>query len=202
VQYLSQPALEAVFLRVPPQFFIEESTMQSVPDSTLPATCSAVNDAVLHLICGKIASGKSTLANQLAQAPATILISEDRWLAGLFPSQIQTLNDYARCANNLRGIMQDHIASILRAGTSVVLDFPTNTLASRAWAKKIVERSGVAHCLHYLELSDEVCKARLRLRNEANNHEFNTNEDEFEQFSKYFVAPSAEEGLYIVKRSV
>ena len=29
---------------------------------------------VLHLLCGKIAAGKSTLAGQLAAAPATILI--------------------------------------------------------------------------------------------------------------------------------
>jgi predicted kinase len=35
----------------------------------------------LHLLCGLIASGKSTLAQQLASRPLTVLISEDAWLA-------------------------------------------------------------------------------------------------------------------------
>ena len=35
----------------------------------------------LHLVCGKIAAGKSTLANRLANAPATVLISEDYWMS-------------------------------------------------------------------------------------------------------------------------
>lgn len=30
---------------------------------------------MLHLICGKIASGKSTLTQQLSQSPQTVLIS-------------------------------------------------------------------------------------------------------------------------------
>ncbi|MEX5925443.1 AAA family ATPase [Providencia hangzhouensis] len=31
----------------------------------------------LHFLCGKIASGKSTLAKQLANLPRTILLCED-----------------------------------------------------------------------------------------------------------------------------
>lgn len=37
----------------------------------------------LHFLCGKIASGKSTLAKQLAKQPRTILLSEDEWLSTL-----------------------------------------------------------------------------------------------------------------------
>jgi len=50
--------------------------------------------AVLHLLCGKIASGKSTLARQLAEAHGSVLISEDQWLAGLYPEQIHSIADY------------------------------------------------------------------------------------------------------------
>ena len=39
----------------------------------------------LHLLCGKIASGKSTLANTLAAEHAAIVLSEDHWLAQLYP---------------------------------------------------------------------------------------------------------------------
>lgn len=42
----------------------------------------------LHLMCGKIASGKSTLAKALATEHAAILLSEDHWLSRLYPQQI------------------------------------------------------------------------------------------------------------------
>ena len=57
--------------------------------------------AVLHLLCGKIASGKSTLARQLAEAHGSVLISEDQWLAGLYPEQIHSIADYLLHAQRL-----------------------------------------------------------------------------------------------------
>jgi len=44
---------------------------------------------MLHMVCGKIASGKSTLSAELACAPNTILVSEDAWLDALYGEQIQ-----------------------------------------------------------------------------------------------------------------
>ena len=64
------------------------------PSSSLPGT--------LHFLCGKIAAGKSTLAATLAAQPGTLLISEDHWLAALYPGEIQGVADYARCAARLR----------------------------------------------------------------------------------------------------
>jgi predicted kinase len=40
---------------------------------------------MLHLICGKIAAGKSIKANELATEPSTVLIEQDEWLATLYP---------------------------------------------------------------------------------------------------------------------
>jgi predicted kinase len=48
------------------------------------------------MVCGKIGAGKSTLTRQLAQEPATVLISEDAWLAALYPGEIRELPDYVR----------------------------------------------------------------------------------------------------------
>ena len=49
--------------------------------------------ATLHLICGKIAAGKSTLAAELASRPATLLISEDVWLSCLYKDEQKTIDD-------------------------------------------------------------------------------------------------------------
>jgi predicted kinase len=34
----------------------------------------------LHLVCGKIAAGKSALSARLAEPPGTVLIRENSWL--------------------------------------------------------------------------------------------------------------------------
>lgn len=88
--------------------------------------------ATLHLVCGRIAAGKSTLTARLGQHPGSIVVAEDHWLARLYPGAQTSLADYARNAARLRDAMEPHIVSLLRLGGSVILDFPANTLASRA----------------------------------------------------------------------
>lgn len=167
------------------------------------ATTSALlTDTVvptLHMICGKIASGKSTLAKRLADQPRTLLISEDEWLSQLYPGAINTVADYVRCATNLRNIMGKHVEQLLRAGNSVVLDFPANTLSTRQWMREIFEHAGVAHCLHYLNASDTECKRRLQQRNEDDAHQFKTSDAEFDLITQYFVAPAASEGFNVIE---
>ncbi|SEP45631.1 Predicted kinase [Methylobacterium sp. ap11] len=155
-------------------------------------------DAVLHLLCGKISAGKSTLAARLAAEPATILVREDQWLAGLYPGEQNSLADYVRNAGRLRGVMAPHLVALLRAGLSVVLDFPANTPESRAWMRTIVHEAEVAHRLHYLEADDALCKARLRARNAAGTHEFTVDDAAFDLFTRYFVPPAPEEGFEVV----
>lgn len=155
--------------------------------------------ATLHMVCGKIAAGKSTLTGKLAQAPHTILISEDQLLSHLYPGEIRSLADYVECVQKLRRALQGLIEAMLRAGSSVVLDFPANTVASRSWMKSIFTNAGAAHCLHYLELSDAECKRRLRRRNEEGAHQFQVSEAEFDQFSQFFVPPTEAEGFNVRK---
>lgn len=149
----------------------------------------------LHLLCGKIAAGKSTLAKRLAQAPNTVLIAEDFWLSRLYPGEITAVADYVRCAARLRDAMSDHIEAVLRAGVSVVLDFPANTVANRQWMRGLFEGAGVAHRLHYLDVSDAICRARLRRRNAEGSHDFAASEADFEVITSHFVAPAPDEGF-------
>jgi len=152
---------------------------------------------MLHMICGKIAAGKSTLAARLATRPGTIRISEDSWLAILYEDEQKTIEDYVRNSRRLREVLGDHIVALLQAGLSVVLDFPANTLASRQWMRSLFERAGADHRLHFLDVPDEVCKARLRARNDAGTHAFNASDAEFDLFTSYFVPPSADEGFEV-----
>ncbi|WP_300298939.1 ATP-binding protein [Ferrovibrio sp.] len=151
----------------------------------------------LHLLCGKIAAGKSTLAANLAAQAGTVLIGEDAWLARLYPDEILTVTDYRRCAARLREAMAPHVENLLGCGLSVVLDFPANTRASRAWMRGIIARSGTAHLLHFLDVPDEICRARLHRRNAAGGHDFAAGDAEFDIITSYFEAPTRDEGFNI-----
>lgn len=155
----------------------------------------------LHLLCGKIAAGKSTLARRLAAAPATLLISEDHWLSTLYPGEILALDDYVRCSDRLGEAMGSHVEALLRAGLSVVLDFPANTVGRRRWMRGIFESAGTAHELHYLEVPDRVCKERLRRRNEERGHDFTTGEAGYDLITSHFVPPSPDEGFNLILHS-
>lgn len=163
---------------------------------------SVSSSPVLHLLCGKIASGKSTLAAALADNPGCVLISEDAWLARLYGQEMQSVTDYVRYAARLREAMQPHLVALLRAGVSVVLDFPANTVENRAWMKKVIMQSGAAHQLHYLDVPEALCKARLRERNAAGTHDFAATDAQFELITRYFTAPVEGEGFTVIRHSL
>ncbi len=155
----------------------------------------------LHLLCGKIASGKSTLSAQLAAVPGTIVVSEDSWLAALYADEIQSVADYVRCSSKLKNAIKPHLIALLSAGVSVVLDFPANTVANRQWMMEIIDESAANHVLHYLRASDELCKSRLRARNQAGSHDFAATDAQFELITRYFQEPEASEGFHIVEHA-
>jgi predicted kinase len=150
------------------------------------------------MLCGKIAAGKSSLAAALGAAPLTIIVSEDKWMYPLFGDELTEVADYVRLSARLRAAMAPHLVDLLRAGMSVVLDYPANTLANRAWMKGIAEEAGVPHQLHYLDVPDEICRARLHARNAGGAHEFAATDAQFDLITSYFVPPAAEEGFEIV----
>jgi predicted kinase len=156
---------------------------------------------VLHMVCGKIASGKSTLTKRLACTENALVISEDVWMAHLYPGEIRTLDDYVRCSARVRRVLSDHVQALLSAGMSVILDFPFNTINSRAWGRELFSGARVGHRLHYLDVSDEICKTRLRARNASGEHPFETTDAQFDQITQYFVPPSSAEGFQIVLHS-
>ncbi|MBV7410905.1 ATP-binding protein [Maritimibacter sp. DP1N21-5] len=151
----------------------------------------------LHMLCGKAASGKSTLAAGLGAKPGTVVLSEDVWLATLFGDQMHSLRDYARYSARLRNAVAPHVIDLLDAGLSVVLDFPANTRETRGWLRGIVEASDAEHVMHVLDVPDEVCKERLRRRNGAGEHPFSVTDEQFDLLATYFDPVGVDEGFTI-----
>lgn len=164
-------------------------------------TVTTLKRPTLHLLCGKIASGKSTLSAKLGSSPGTVIVSEDHWLAALFADEMQSIADYVQCSSKLRSAMKPHLVLLLKAGLSVVLDFPANTPTNREWMMSIIKESGASNRLHYLKVSDEVCKSRLRVRNAEGVHDFAASDQQFEIITRYFSEPVADEGFDIIEYS-
>ena len=154
---------------------------------------------ILHLLCGKIASGKSTLASHPSRAPETILVSEEIWLKALFSDQMTTGADYVRCSNRLQSVMAPHVPALLKVGVSVALDFPANTVARRHCMRGVIDETGIGHQMHLVDVPDDICLARLNDRNAQGAHDVAPSEEQFHRFSKHFVAPTPEEGFNIVR---
>lgn len=154
----------------------------------------------LHLVCGKIAAGKSTLCARLSEAPGTVLISEDFWTKRLFGDEMREVSDYVRVSARLRSAMGPHVTDLLRAGVDVVLDFPANTRSTRAFWRDSAQAAGAGHRLHWLDVPDETCRARLRRRNALGEHEFaGVTDAQFELITRYFEPPAPDEGLNLVR---
>lgn len=155
--------------------------------------------ATLHLLCGKIASGKSTLAAELGALPGCVVISEDQWLAAIWQDEMHSVADYVRVTAKLRKAMTPHLVALLNAGVSVVLDFPANTRANRDWMRSVIEASSADHRLHYLDVPDALCKSRLHARNQGGEHAFAETDEQFTLITRYFEAPQEEEGFHLVR---
>jgi predicted kinase len=153
--------------------------------------------ATLHLLCGKIAAGKSTLSAQLGEAEKTIVISEDRWIDQLYAPELRTLADYFERSDRLRATLAPHIVDLLRAGVSVVLDFHANTVRARQWMRALFEEAGASHQLHFLDVSDEACRARMHARKAAGGS--GLSDAEFDHVTSFFTPPDESEGFNVIR---
>ena len=154
--------------------------------------------STLYFLCGKMGAGKSTYSEKLAAENNAVLISEDDWLAQLFPNQIRTFDDYRQYAARLKPLVFAHVVNVLKAGTDAVLDFPANTVKQRKWFVELAEAAGANAQLIYLEASDELCLQQIAKRRieQPQRAEFD-NEAMFQEVNKFFQEPEARERLNV-----
>ncbi|MEM9303897.1 MAG: ATP-binding protein [Pseudomonadota bacterium] len=153
----------------------------------------------LYFLIGKMGAGKSTYSKQLAEVHGAVLISEDDWLAALYPDEIDGLEDFIVRHKRLLGILGPHVAAILSSGSSVVMDFPANTKATREWFLATARAAGAPHQASYLRVADETCLERIaRRRIEQPERARYDTPELFEQVTRYFEEPGDGEGLEVI----
>jgi predicted kinase len=156
--------------------------------------------AKLIFLCGKMGAGKSTLAKTLAERERAVLLVQDELLDHLFPGEITDIPGFVRYSSRLKNALGPHVSALLSMGVSVVLDFPGNTRAQRAWFRELFERANAGHELHFVDASDALCKRQLRARSQDLPEGTPwTTEAEFEAVAAYFQPPADDEGFTIVR---
>jgi predicted kinase len=156
--------------------------------------------STLSFCCGKMAAGKSTLAKKIAEEQNTILLVEDYLLAQLYPGEIIDIQSYIKYSRRLKVAIAPHIIDLLAKGLSVVLDFPANTVEQRKWFRQLFESARTSHQLYFIDATDDLCKQQLKIRSkDPSKASAFDNDAVFEEITKYFQPPSADEGFNIIR---
>jgi hypothetical protein len=136
----------------------------------------------------------------MAQREHAILLVQDELLDSLYPGEITDVSGFVKCSSRLNKALAPHICALLAKDISVILDFPGNTKAQRAWFRELFERANVGHELHFIDASDAVAKSQLQERSQHLPPGTPwTTEAEFDAVTLYFQPPSEDEGFNVVR---
>ncbi len=156
--------------------------------------------AKLIFFCGKMAAGKTTLAKELAARERAVVLTQDDLLDRLFPGEVIDVPSYLKCSARLNSAIGPHVCALLTLGTSVVLDFPGNTRAQRAWFRELFEQAGVEHELHFIDAPDALCKRQLEQRSKHLPPGTPwTSEAEFDMIMAHFLPPAQDEEFNVIR---
>ena len=156
--------------------------------------------AKLIFFCGKMAAGKSSLARDLAARENAVLLVQDELLEARFPGEITDVRRFMQRYSRLKDTLTPHICNLLSKGIPVVLDFAAATKEQRVWFRELIESTKVVHELHFVDVSDSLCKSQLRDRSKGLPAGSPwTTEVDFEIINAYFQPPTEDERFNIVR---
>ncbi len=155
-----------------------------------------MSKGALIFFCGKMGAGKTTKSREIAEARNAVRVSEDEWLEEVYPRKITSLEDYIEYSALLRPPIKKLVQSILMTGTDVVMDYPANTIQQRRWFRSIFSEIQAPHDLIYIDLPNELCIERIaKRRAEQPERAASDTVEMFEQVTRYFAAPTFDEGF-------
>lgn len=154
--------------------------------------------ATVHLLCGKVGSGKTTFARRLEQNGA-VRFSVDDWMLRLYGPHMPRKEFDARLELCLKLILElsERLATL---GVPAVVDAGFWSRARRDETRERLGRAGVAFCLHYFDVPDSELWRRLELRNrELPPGTFEITREMFELFNGWFEPPAEDELVHVVE---
>ena len=121
--------------------------------------------AVIYLICGKICSGKTYYAKEMAEEKNALILSCDE-LSRIIDRNISIDSDkYDVIAKELQSYLIWRAVDISSHGVNVILDWGFWTERDRAALSYFMTDHGFKYEWHYLDISEERLKKNIEKRN-------------------------------------
>ncbi len=153
----------------------------------------------VYFVCGNTAAGKSTYSAALAKEQSAICFSVDPWMQTLYGADYNPAKDNfnwlidrtERCKAQMRQIAEQLIARNI----SIVLDFGFGDMKSREYYRTWANSLGAEVSLHFLDVSVEERRRRVRKRNKEKGETFafEVTDEMFDYVEAMFMPPSDDE---------
>ena len=120
--------------------------------------------AKVILLCGRICSGKTTLARKLRAESKAVLLSVDEVMLAIFGTDAGTRHD--EYAARVRKLLYEKSVELVEAGADVILDWGFWRRSDRDWARRFYGERNIPWEFRYLDPDREVRERWIALRNE------------------------------------
>jgi len=153
----------------------------------------------VHMLCGFICSGKTTLARKLERELKAITFCPDEWMVQLF-GQEHSDQCGITYAPAVRALMSGTYEQLLKLKIDVILDDGFWRKVNRDHMRKRAAELGVQSKLYFLACPKDTFMQRLQKRNtERKPDSLVVSEAKFEDSWKYFEPPGADEEFELVE---
>ena len=140
------------------------------------------------LTCGKVCSGKSTLAKKLKAERNAVILSCDELMLSLFDEQLgEKHNETVRKSEEY---LLKKSVEILECGIDVILDWGFWTKSERQQVREFYNSHGFDIEWHFLNISDEQQKRNILKRNsERDENTYFISDEMVKKFNSVFENP-------------
>ncbi len=134
--------------------------------ATQTSTDDAVAKPTVYMLCGFVASGKTTYSRKL-EAEGAVRLSIDEAVFDRYGRHAVDYpeHEYPTKEAQARGDLDRQLVQLIRSGRSVVLDYGFWSRAARDRYKQLIEQAGGRWRLLYFPTSLEVVRERVKERN-------------------------------------
>ena len=117
------------------------------------------------LICGKVCSGKSTLAALLKASENAVVLSCDEVVFSLFGEDFGERHD--EVTGRIKKYLCKKAAEIAHMGGNVILDWGFRSRSERQHMRRFFEIGEIRTVLYYVDVSDEQWRKNIKYRNDS-----------------------------------
>jgi predicted kinase len=158
-----------------------------------------VRQPTVHMLCGFICSGKTTLARKLEKESKAIIFCPDEWMVQLF-GQEHSDQCGITYVPAVRALMSRTYEKLLKLEIDVILDDGFWRKADRNNMRKRAAELGAQSKLYFLACPKDILMQRLQKRNaERKPDSLVVSEAKFEVSWKYFEPPGADEEFELIE---